>query len=329
MLSRVADSIYWMERYLERADNTARFIEVSINLSLDFQPEGNQWQSLVNASASNDLYLRTKSEYSSEDVIQFLTFDASNPNSILSCLSSARENARSVRDTFTEDLWEVVNSMYFLIIGNANNPAVLKEPQELIHTLKMKRMTFMGLLSNSMLLQEAYNHAYIGRYLERADMTSRILDVKYFTILPDYAKVGSAIDTIQWTALLESTDSLEMYIRLKGTISPTKVSDFLIFCPDFPRSVYFCLKMVQKSLHAISGVPVGKYKLNSEKRIGKICSSISYLSVNEVIEAGLHEFLDHIQIQIAKTAEAITSEYYTPCAKSNSKQYESYLVTHE
>jgi uncharacterized alpha-E superfamily protein len=312
MLSRVADSIYWMERYLERADNTARFIQVSKTRSLDFQTDESIWSSLIKASGSEDIYLKYYSEFSQENVIYFLAFDEMNPNSILCCLKYARENARCIRDIITGDMWEVVNSMFSLVINHASNTSVLNEASEFFHTLKIRRMTFMGLMVNTMLHQEAFHFALIGRHLERADMTSRILDVKYFTILPEYTEVGSAIDTIQWASLLESTDSLEMYIRQKGTISPKKVADFLILCQDFPRSIYYCLFEAQKSLHAISGIPAGSYQITSEKLIGKICSGMQYITINEIITTGLHEYLDYVQLKIARISKCLREEYLSP-----------------
>lgn len=328
MLSRVADSIYWMERYLERADNTARFLDVNKSLSLDFEANTTLWESLVQTSGSVDLYNKLYSNFDPENVVNYLTFDENNPNSILNCLRCARDNARSIRDCISEGMWEVVNSMYFLIKDNQNNKWVLQEPTEMIHTLKLRRMTYIGLMNNTMLLQEAFHHACIGKYLERADMTSRILDVKYYTILPPYAQVGSAIDTNQWAALLESTDSQEMYLKEMGTISPKKVASFLIFCKYCPRSIFYCLTKAQFSLHEISNVPVGTYKLKSERMIGKMCSSMSYITVADVIMAGLHEYLDDVQTKITRISKYISEEYYMLTEdKEENKQH--LLETHE
>ena len=141
-------------------------------------------------------------------------------------------------------------------------------------------------------------------------MTSRILDMKYFTILPDYVQIGSAIDTIQWAGLLESTDSQEMYLKEMGTILPDKVADFLIFCDSCPRSIFYCLKKAQHSLHEISNVPLGSYNSKSEQMIGKMCSSMSYNTIDDIIANGLHEYLDGIQSRINRISKFISEEYY-------------------
>ena len=328
MLSRVADSIYWMERYLERADNTARFMSVNQSLSLDFESKSSLWESLVKASGSNELYIKRYSDYTPQEVIFYLTFDENNPNSILNCLRNARDNARSIRDIVSESMWEVVNTMFFLIKDSKDKAEILKEPTEMIHTLKMYRMTFIGLMNNTMLFQEAFHHASIGKFLERADMTSRILDVKYFAILPPYTNVGSAIDTIQWAALLESTDSQEMYLKELGTISPKKVASFLIFCHACPRSIFYCLKKAQNSIHSISGVPLGSYRSHSEQMIGKMCSSMSYMTITDVIAEGLHEYLDNLQIKISKIANFVAAEYYT-LAETSEGSRQHLLETNE
>ena len=165
MLSRVAESLYWMERYLERADNTARFIEVSKSLSLDFQNNESLWSSLIMASGNNELYKKSFDSYIDEDVIFFLTFDSQNPNSILKCLEYARNNARSIREVLSNDLWEVINEMYSELLNKSHDIEVRKEPQELIHELKLKRMTFMGIMNNSLLMTDADHLAVICRFL--------------------------------------------------------------------------------------------------------------------------------------------------------------------
>lgn len=326
MLSRVAESIYWMARYLERADNTARFIQVSQSLSIDFPQNQSLWTSLILSSANKSLYDQLYTDYSPKNVTDFLTFDMRNPNSILSCLNAARNNARSIREIITGDLWESVNTLYFLIQSHVKSTNFLDLMPEVFHEFKMQRMTFLGLMENTLMKKDAYYFARVGRYLERADMTSRILDVKYFTLLPSFTKIGSAIDTIQWAALLDSTDVQEIYIKEKGTITPSKVADFLLLNRENPRSIFYCLLNAQAAIHAISGTQVGTYKNVSEQKLGRICSAKCYTNINEIITTGLHEYLDKIQIDISSIADSFSAEYFSYYTKIEDAETESQLL---
>ncbi len=212
MLSRVADSIYWMSRYIERAENVARFIDVNLHLMLDL-PLGSaqQWQPLVDTTGDHEDFAKRYGTATQQNVIQFLTFDAENPNSILSCLRAARENARSVREIISSEMWEQLNEFYLMVNNAADNANGLTDPQELFASVKMSSHLFQGVTDATMTHGEGWHFARLGRVLERADKTSRILDVKYFILLPTLADVGTAFDDIQWAAVLRSASAFEMY----------------------------------------------------------------------------------------------------------------------
>ena len=208
MLSRVADSIYWMSRYVERAENVARFIEVNLQLMLD-APDGQdqQWQPLVNITGDHEDFAKRCGAPTQPNVIEFLAFDPVNPNSILSCLRAARENARTVREIISSEMWLQLNKFYLMVNSAAENPKALSLLQEFFSEVKNASHLFTGKAAATMTHGEAWHFARLGRALERADKTSRILDVKYFILLRSVEDVGTPFDDIQWAALLRSASA--------------------------------------------------------------------------------------------------------------------------
>src|ERR1017187_3014573 len=256
MLSRVADSIYWMSRYIERAENVARFIDVNLNLMLDL-PAGStqQWWPLVDTTGDHEEFTRRYGAATQQSVMQFLTFDADNPNSILSCLRAARENARSVREIISSEMWEQLNKFYLMVTSAVASPEVLEDPHEFFNGVRMSSHLFAGVAEATMTHGEAWHFSRLGRMLERADKTSRILDVKYFILLPTIADVGTTVDDLQWAAVLRSASAFEMYRKTHGRIGPRRVVEFLLLNAEFPRAIHHCLIASRESVHAISGTP--------------------------------------------------------------------------
>lgn len=320
MLSRVANSIYWMSRYLERAENVARFIDVNLNLSLDMPVEfGEQWAPLVNITGDKELFLSLYDKVTRENVMHFLTFQRENPNSIFSCVRSARENARSVREIISSEMWEQANHFYIMLKDAAKNNSALNHPHDFYTSVKMASHLFDGITEATMSHGEAWHFLQMGELLERADKTSRILDVKYFILLPKEQVVGAAVDNIQWSALLKSVSALEMYRKHAKQISPSKVAEFLLLNREFPRSVQSCLERSASSLRAITGSQRGDFSNVTEKLLGKLLSDLSYTQINEIISGGLHEFLDGLQGRLNQVDDAIYESYFTlrPLTGSN------------
>src|SRR5262245_49192166 len=203
MLSRVAQSIYWMSRYVERAENVARFVDVNHHLLLDLPSVGGeQWQPLVLTTGDRALFMERYGGFTRDNVIRFLTFDGSNPNSIISCLTAARENARSIRETISSEMWEQVNHFYLLVNSMAGQTDWMDAPYQFFSDVKKASHLFDGIAMTTLSHGDAWYFYQLGRLLERADKTSRILDVKYFLLLPSVADVGSSFDDIQWAAVL-------------------------------------------------------------------------------------------------------------------------------
>jgi len=312
MLSRVAESIYWMSRYIERAENVARFIDVNQNLSLNFQ--GNytpQWSPLIFTTGDEALFEEHygSDSYDQRHVFQFLTFDTKNPNSILSCLTRARENACSVRENLTTAMWEEINKFYLQVRGAAARP-VLAQPFDFLADVRRSSHLVAGVTDATMSQGEGWHFSRMGRFLERADKTSRILDVKYFILLPNPKDVGNPMDAVQWGSLLESTSALQMYRRMHGRIIPLRVADFLILDRSFPRSMHFCIIRVEESLHAITGAAGGEFSNPAEKLVGRLKAELDYTHIDDVIGQGMHQFIDGFQLQLNRVGKAIHESFF-------------------
>jgi uncharacterized alpha-E superfamily protein len=311
MLSRVAESIHWMARYVERAENVARFIDVTLNLVLD-APAGQeeQWQPLVNTTGDHEFFAKRVGVATRENVIHFLTFDPENPNSILSCLRSARENARSIREIISSEMWEQLNSFWLMVREAALHQDSPAKPTEFYARLKDASHLFSGITDATMTHGEAWHFLHMGRMLERADKTSRILDVKYYILLRSTADVGTPLDEIQWAAVLRSASAFEMYRKRHGRIVPTNIVQFLVLDAEFPRAIRFCVNSARESLLAISGTPMGQHRNAAEKQLGQLYSDLSYANEDEVIQWGLHEYMDDLQTRMNKVAQGIFETFF-------------------
>ncbi|MGH7966309.1 MAG: alpha-E domain-containing protein [Candidatus Binatia bacterium] len=311
MLSRVADSLHWMSRYIERAENVARFIDVNLHMMLDL-PTGaaEQWAPLVITTGDDRLFAERYGTATRENVIQFLTFDKENPNSICSCLRAARESARSVREIISSEMWEQVNTFYLMVNAGAVRDRVRDAPYDFFREIKMASHLFEGLTNATMSHGEGWHFCRLGRSLERADKTSRILDVKYFILLPSATDIGTPFDDIQWAAVLRSTSAFEMYRKRHHHIVPDRIVDFLLLDREFPRSIHYCLLKADESLHAISGTPVGTFRNPAEQHLGQLRAELTYTQVQEVIAEGLHEFLDALQSKLNLVGDAIYATFF-------------------
>ncbi len=316
MLSRVADSVFWMSRYIERAENVARFIDVNMHLAMDLGGEGvrpaDQWAPLVVTTGDNELFVQLYGEPNQHDTIEFLTFDDRNPNSILSCLRAARENARTVREMISSSMWEELNKFYLMVRSAKTAGDITESAYDFFKQVKLSSHLLEGITVATMSHGEAWHFARMGRLIERADKTSRILDVKYYVLLPSASAVGTPLDTVQWSALLESASALEMYRKRFGRIKPVNVADFLILDREFPRAIHFCLLKAEESLLEITGGQRGRFGTLAEKRLGRLRSELDYAQIGEIIDQGLHEFIDSFQVQLNKVGDAIFETFFAP-----------------
>ncbi len=312
LLSRVADSVYWMGRYIERAENVARFVDVNLHLMLGGAESdiSQQWQPIVDTSGDSAEFERRYGEATREKAIEFLTFDAENPNSILSCLRAARENARTVRDTISSEMWEQANKMYLTIVDEGARDRAAHSAHDLFAAIKLGSHLFQGITDSTMSHNEAWNFIRLGRMLERADKTSRMIDVKYFLLLPKVEDVGTSIDDVQWSAVLRSVSAFEMYRKRFGRIQPDRIAEFLLLDGEFPRSVRHCLVESGIALHAVTGTPLGGFSNPAEQHLGQLRAELNYASVADIIAGGLHEFLDALQTKLNLIDECIYSTFF-------------------
>jgi uncharacterized alpha-E superfamily protein len=318
MLCRVASSIYWLGCYLERAENISRFIDVNLSTLLDLSLEsdlGNPWEPLIQITGDSESYYEKYNELNGESVMRFHTFDVENPNSILSCLMAARENARTIRETIPSEMWEQINKLYLMVKDTSlsqSSKSNLQDFGPFYKSLKMDCHLFSGIADAIMAHTEAWEFLQLGQLIERADKTSRILDVKYFLLLPRVDYVGSTLDKIQWAALLKSASALEAYRKEYKQITPSNVAEFLIFDTDFPRSILFCLNQAYRSLFSFTRSAGGGIHNLPERRLGKLRSMLEYTTIEEIIELGLHEFLDRFQMQLNSFIDALHEAYFEP-----------------
>ncbi|MBI1357273.1 MAG: alpha-E domain-containing protein [Acidobacteria bacterium] len=312
MLSRVADSIYWMGRYIERAENVARFVDVNLHLLLDL-PEDfeGQWGALVKITGDYEDFEKRYSSADDESVIEFLTFDRANPNSILSCVLNARENARSIREIISAETWEALNEFYLTVTAPRAKGDAGSNPHEFFRGVRKACHLLEGVMSETMSRGEAWHFSRVGRLLERADKTTRILDIKYFLLLPDASDVGSPIDDLHWTAVLRSASAQDMYRKVHGRVTPDLIVRFLVLDREFPRSTLFCLSEAEHSLHAITGTPHKTFRNLAERRLGQLVAELDYTDEQEIVKAGLHESLDQIQAKINRVGDCVFETFFT------------------
>jgi uncharacterized alpha-E superfamily protein len=309
MLSRVAESIYWMGRYIERAENVARFVDVNAHLEIDVPGSGGQWAPLVATTGDQAYFKERYGEATRESVLQFLTFDRDYASSIVSCLRLARENARSVREIISSEMWEEVNKAY-LMVKDASLKDALDSPHFFFDEIKKASHLFVGVTYLTMTHNEAWHFLRLGRLLERADKTSRIVDVKYFILLPDVADVGTTFDEIQWAALLKSASAFEMYRKRFGRIVPNQVVEFLLLDRQFPRSMRYCLRKAERSLHAITGTPLGVSENEAERALGRLHAHLEYAHAKEIMKTGLHEWVDDFQLKLNEAGDFIYQTFF-------------------
>jgi uncharacterized alpha-E superfamily protein len=311
-----------MSRYIERAQNVARFVDVNLNLILDLPMGGaEQWSPLVSTTGDDDVFYARYGQATRENVIRFLIFDFENPNSIVACLRAARENARSVRESITSEMWEQVNRFY-LSVTRADQDRAMRALHEFLAEVKQMGHLFAGITDATMSRGEGWHFSRLGAFIERADKTSRILDVKYYILLPNSSTGNNVYDGIQWSAVLNSASGLEMYRKRHGRIDPRRVVDFLVLDREFPRAVHFCLIHADASLHAITGSPVGGFTNEAERRLGQLRADLAYLQVDEILDQGLHEFLDSLQQRLNKVGGATHDVFfaYRPVAEALTEQ---------
>jgi uncharacterized alpha-E superfamily protein len=308
MISRVAEHCFWMSRYLERAENTARILEVNQTLLLDFiVPIEQQWRPLLIISGIHEWPQNSDGE----TIQDYLTWELDNPSSIASSLASARENARIIREVISADMWERINHYYLWMQSDAARELYDHNRNDFYAQIKRINQLILGISEGTVSHGETWEFFQLGKYLERSSQTARILDVKYHILLPTPFHVGTPIDSAHWIAILTSCSAYEPFHkkRLFGDLG-LSVPEFLIFDPLFPRSVRFCLNQCRKAVHAISGRPVHHPGSEVEHTLDALLRWLNLVKIDDFIRAGLHEELTSVIGRIHETGNAIHRTFF-------------------
>lgn len=309
MLSRIADSLYWMTRYLERADATARLLEINLIHGIEAEralPEAAEWRPLLSICGNEDAYalVYEGAPVGQARVMDFLTGERRNAGSIRTSLRLARENARVVRDRISRETWEGVNDLWLRSEERLARPI----KADYYRWLRSEVARFHGATSSTMMRGEAFGFYLLGLFLERADMTARIVDVKYHLLLPDLTMVGSALDYYQWAALLKSISGFEPFRRRYLGLRPIDVAEFVMLDPDFPRSLRFAIDRMQQALERIGS---SRSPSPSGIAVEALDALLERGDAASVFEVGLHEFLDEFLGRVSALDQAVQEEYFS------------------
>lgn len=299
-----------MSRQIERAENTARFLEVTLHLILD-QPENlvDPWDPLVRVTGDDDWFKKKYGLPNQENVVQFLAFDDEYPNSMLTCVRAARENARGVREKLSSEAFEQINEFY-LFLNDASKNEGLDRTSQFFDDIRQHALLWSGVFASTMAQDTTWHFANVGRMLERADKTSRILDVKYFNLLLSVDHVGTAIDDLQWSALLLAISGFEAYRRDHHDIDLDNVVGFFLFHRTFPRSVHHCVASAGWSLGEIDQVSRKRQSSESSQRVDKLKHRLANTQVKEVLAGGMHEFVDILQQELNDIGVLLGEDYF-------------------
>ncbi|MCP9890087.1 alpha-E domain-containing protein [Cyanobium sp. Aljojuca 7D2] len=310
MLSRVADSLYWINRYVERAENISRFVEVSEAMALDCPPgSAEPWLPLVDASGDRELFDRLYPTGGADQVVEFLVRAENNPNSVVNCIAIARENARQIREVITTEMWEQLNDIYWTLLDNEG--FWKQPPQEQLRDIRRACQLFYGITDATLSRDLSWQFSRLGRVLERAEKTTRILDVKYFLLLPSPDEVGGVLDELQWISLLRSAGAYQMFRQSRQqAIEPKAVASFLLLDPIFPRSVRYCLGRINEALKIVRGQAVPGAPDELECLSGLTLARWSYTSIDELVAEGLHESIDALQSNLNRLHDLIEQRYF-------------------
>ena len=309
MLSRVAESLYWMSRYLERAEHTSRLIDVHLNSMLD-QAGGDEslrWQRLLRSLRT----LPPAGEIDAYSVTRLLTFDEANDSSIVSCIAAARENARQVRERISSEMWEQLNRLFLQVKQTSMEQIWHAEPHKFLNSVKEGIYLFQGITDATMSHSEGWHFIRVGRFLERTTATASLLDTHFSIFLIGQGEYESEpLDYLSWVELLRSCASFEVYCKVyTAAIRPAHIAEFLLLNPEAPRSTRFAFAMVQGALQAISKAAGTRNTGRAERLAGRLRAALDYDQVEEILSGNIHEYLENIQRQCALIHSSIYQAY--------------------
>jgi uncharacterized alpha-E superfamily protein len=316
MLSRTADHLFWMSRYTERAENTARMLDVNVQTGLLPQSASVAemgWQGLLSISELQDTYLALYGEISADKVLDFMVSDEDNPSSIVSCLKAARENARAVRGTLTTEVWETHNQTWLELQQRLAQGDHERDPTRFFEWVKYRSHLSRGVTVGTMLMDESLHFMRLGTFLERADNTARLLDVKFHAIKSDFLGAGDSRDHdhdfYHWSAILRSVSGFEIYRRVyRDVIRPERVAELLVLRANMPRSLHASMNEVVTNLRLVSNADSAE----TERLAGKLLAELKYGSIHDILGSGLHAYLTRFLDQVNVLGGRISRDFLLP-----------------
>jgi len=308
MLSRVAENIYWMARYVERAENTARLVSAATNLMLDL-PKGMRqvWGPLIAIAGCDEIYRKHHNDYGERAVLRFLIGAKDNPDSILESLQSARENCRTIRDIVPRKIWEQINALHLFARGHMQEGLTKRGRHLFLEQIVLRCQTIAGMVSGTMIHDQGYQFLRLGRNLERGDMTTRILDVSSASLLHEDGPDLEPFANTRWMAVLKSLSAYQMYRQSQQPrVQRSAVIRFLLLSPTLPRAVYYCINEVEAS---ISKLPRNESSL---RVIGRLKRSLTASDVGGLDQETLHDFIDELQVTISELHQELSETWFLP-----------------
>lgn len=309
MLGKTAAGLYWMGRYLERSENVSRLLEVGFRIALTRSAAAaSEWQSILTSAGCEAAYCARHDSFVSAKVIDFMLRDPANPSSLLSTLGAARDNARMVRTAITREVWEATNDSWMALRARLKRPVREADLPDLLADIRRQNAQVRGALAGTMLRNDCYNFLRLGSFLERADNTARILDVKYYLLLPSVAHVGSSLDHVQWETILRSVSAHRSYQWLYGTsISARQIADFLILNGQMPRSLAFCCAKMQDNLGWLQR-EYGE-ATHAGAQAEALCRDMMSDGIDTIFDNGLHEYIGRFIIANNALGQQIERDY--------------------
>jgi uncharacterized alpha-E superfamily protein len=312
MLSRIADSLFWMARYVERAEETARILDVNYHMMLEQSPQsyGLRWEPLIAMAGEEKPFQQLYPQADAHTVFEFLAFRPDNPNSVVQCIGKARENARTIRERISREMWEDINRTYHMVKEFSPEEEIAAGPHRFCDAVKFACHRLHGVADATLAHDEGWQFQRVGWSLERAEATARLVDVQYYR-LQDAQGLALTPAHHQWLALLRSVGAFEAYHRqYHAPILPEKVAEMLILQPYHPRSIRFSSTEVQAGLKAISGNEPGSYANEAERLAGKVLESLRYDTIEEILTRGLHLYLADLMRTFRSIGDEIARTYF-------------------
>ncbi|MES2887113.1 MAG: alpha-E domain-containing protein [Pseudomonadota bacterium] len=314
MLSRTADHLFWMARYMERAENTARMLDVNYQTSLTPQSADaaeNGWRGLLSISELTQDYAARYGEVTARKVMDYMIADEDNPSSIYRCLMGARENARAVRGTLTTEVWETQNQTWLEFQRMVNQRAYQRDPGNTFEWVKFRSHLSRGVTVGTMLQDEAFHFLRIGSFLERADNTARMLDVKFHAVASEFFGSGGEqeFDFYHWSAILRSVSGFEVYRKAyRNVIKPEKVAELLILRADMPRSLAACMQELMLNLRQVAN----EQSKDTLRLAGRLQADLRFGHIDEILATGLHAFLTQFLERVNTLGAGISRDFLVP-----------------